>query len=52
MSIEKPLEPLVPAEMEIEVEIDPEEGEVEVEIEVKESTFEDDFYFFFSRVIF
>ncbi|MGI9269896.1 MAG: hypothetical protein ACR2PE_05165 [Porticoccus sp.] len=41
MSIEKPLEPLVPAEMEIEVEIDPEEGEVEVEIEVKESTFEE-----------
>ena len=41
MSIEKPLEPLVPAEMEIEIEIDPEEGEVEVEIEVKESTFEE-----------
>ena len=41
MSIEKPLEPLVPAEMEIEFEIDPEEGEVEVEIEVKESTFEE-----------
>ena len=41
MSIEKPLEPLVPAEMEIEIEIDPEEGEVEVDIEVKESTFEE-----------
>tara|TARA_R100001129_G_scaffold181835_1_gene161637 strand:+ start:3026 stop:5431 length:2406 start_codon:yes stop_codon:yes gene_type:complete len=40
MAIEKPLEPLVPAEMEIEIEIDPEEEEVEVEVEIKPVTFE------------
>jgi hypothetical protein len=41
MSIEKPLEPLVPAEMDIEIEIDADEGEVEVEVEVKPVTFEE-----------
>ena len=41
MSIEKPLEPLVPAEMDIEIEIDPEEEEIEVEVEVKPVTFEE-----------
>ena len=40
MNIEKPLEPLVPAEMEVEIEIDPEEGEVEIEVEIKPVTFE------------
>ena len=41
MSIEKPLEPLVPAEMDIEIEIDSEEDEIEVEVEVKPVTFEE-----------
>lgn len=41
MTIEKTLEPLVPAEMEIEIEVDAEEGEVEVEIEIKPVTFEE-----------
>ena len=40
MSIEKPLEPLVPTEMDFEVEMDVETGETEVEIEVKPVTFE------------
>ena len=41
MSIEKTLEPLVPAEMEIEIEIDPEEEEASVEVEIKPVTFEE-----------
>ena len=32
MSIEKTLEPLVPAEMEIEIEVNPEEEEASVEV--------------------
>jgi len=40
MSIEKPLEPLVPTQMDIEIEVEPETGETEVEIEIKPVTFE------------
>ena len=41
MSIEKTLEPLVPAEMEIEIEVNPEEEEASVEVEIKPVTFEE-----------
>ena len=41
MAIEKSLEPLVPAEMDIEIEIDTEEDEVEVEVEIKPVTFQE-----------
>ena len=41
MAIEKSLEPLVPAEMDIEIEIDSEEEEVEVEVEIKPVTFQE-----------
>lgn len=40
MSIEKPLEPLVPTQMDFEVEMDIDTGETEIEIEVKPVTFE------------
>ena len=41
MSVEKTLEPLVPAEMEIEIEVNPEEEEASVEVEIKPVTFEE-----------
>jgi len=40
MSIEKPLEPLVPTQMDIEIEMDVDSGEAEIEVEIKPVTFE------------